>query len=228
MAEEAPKQADAAPSVAPEAAPPVAPAPAASRGVPWTLPVLVMALGSLGGLWAMFGSVLTHPTRGVPGEPTRFDPVAAFPQVRAYAGEGALFANASFLFVRADGTMDLTATPAPSPAAVYTFVRRAESGPEAVTVTVAEPWRTVKSGPGEDAETYLCRGMDRSTAPALASPPADLPAPTCAVAALFEAARERGASPDALATVLYDATGYTLMVARPRLVVHYGADCRAR
>jgi len=48
-------------------------------------------------------------TREVPGDAARFDPIANFPAIKAYAGEGALLTDFSAYFVRSDGMMDLTA-----------------------------------------------------------------------------------------------------------------------
>ncbi|MCS7071830.1 MAG: hypothetical protein NZM00_10020, partial [Anaerolinea sp.] len=61
-----------------------------------------------------------------------FDPVAALPDVRAFAGEGALLAEIYATSVRPDGTIDLNATYTPQPYVDYQFYRpvpRPENAP---------------------------------------------------------------------------------------------------
>jgi hypothetical protein len=206
-------------------------APRQSQGVPWTLPLVVIALGSVGGLWAMYGSLLTHPTRSVPGEATRFDPIAAYPSAQEYAGEGAALVSVAALYVGQDGTMDLTATPSPSPTAIYTFARESKdpkatgSKYETLTVMVAEPYRTVSFGAGEDVDTYVCRGMDRTVSHGGNVPTTTVPPPKCSLAQLFSTALTRGAAPGSLASVLYGPGGYAFTINSPRLSLQFGMDC---
>jgi len=240
-------QASAAPSVqaSTEAAPGAAAAPSAGvmlaptaprkpQGVPWTLPLVVIALGSFGGLWAMYGSLLTHPTRAVPGEPTRFDPIAAYPSALEYAGQGAQLVSVAALYVGQDGTMDLTATPSPSPTAIYTFVRESKdpkatgANYETITVMVAEPYRTVSFGAGEENDTYVCRGMDRTVSHGGNIPAIAVPAPACPIAPMFGQALQRGAAPGALANVLYGPGGYSFTITSPRLSLQFGMDCKLK
>src|SRR5206468_6698954 len=62
----------------------------------------------------------TADTREVPGNATRFDPVAAFPGVLDYAGKDAQLTSLKAYFVRSDGMMDLTANY--NPRAEYEFI----------------------------------------------------------------------------------------------------------
>ncbi len=209
-------------------------APRKPQGVPWTLPLVVIALGSFGGLWAMYGSLLTHPTRAVPGEPTRFDPIAAYPSALEYAGQGAQLVSVAALYVGQDGTMDLTATPSPSPTAIYTFVRESKdpkatgANYETITVMVAEPYRTVSFGAGEENDTYVCRGMDRTVSHGGNIPAIAVPAPACPIAPMFGQALQRGAAPGALANVLYGPGGYSFTITSPRLSLQFGMDCKLK
>jgi hypothetical protein len=203
------------------------------RGVHWSLPVLVMGLGLGGALLALGGSLVTHPTAGVPGDPNRFDPIAAFPRVRDYAGEGVQLVTVAMLFVGPDGTMDLEATPSPSPTAIYTFVREAKdprkSGSrfEAVTVMVAEPWRNVSFGQGKEEVSYLCRGMDRTLSHAGSVPSTTVPEPRCPLAQLWKVALENGAK-GGLARILYGPNGYSFTLLSPRLSLQFGMDCQLK
>jgi hypothetical protein len=60
-------------------------------------------------------------TRPVPGDPRNFDPVAALPGVREYAGEGAQLVSIEAYYVRSDGTLDLNASYRPY--TTYKFYR---------------------------------------------------------------------------------------------------------
>lgn len=204
------------------------------QGVHWSLPLIVIAIGSLGGLWAMYGSLLTHPTRGVPGDASRFDPIAAYSAAAEYAGEGARLVSFAALMVGQDGTMDLTMEAAASPTAIYTFVRESRDAKvtgskyENVTVMVAAPYRTVTVGKDENAETYVCRGMDRTVSHGGSVPTATVAAPACSISAMFDLALQRGAAPGSLASVLYGTNGYLFTIPTPRLSLQFGADCKAK
>ena len=127
--------------------------------------------------------------------------------------------------------MDLNAGTMPSPAAIYSFVRPAPKkvgGLQTVTVMVAEPWRNVTQGQGDDASSYLCRGMDRTVTQAIGAPSGELPAPSCSLAELWKLAIERGANKASLANVLYGPAGYAFMVPSARLAIQFGADCQPK
>ncbi|MBI5545735.1 MAG: hypothetical protein HY901_17745 [Deltaproteobacteria bacterium] len=203
-------------------------------GIHWSLPVLVMGLAAGGALLAIGGSLFTHPTAGVPGDPDRFDPIAAFPKVHDYAGEKAQLVSMVLLFVSSDGTMDLGATPQPAPTAIYTFVREAQdpkvsgSKYENVTIMVAEPWRNVSYGQGEEAISYLCRGMDRTISHAGGIPTEAIPEPRCSLADLWKVALAHGAKQESLANVNYGPAGYLFTTQTPKVSLRFGADCRLR
>ncbi len=201
--------------------------PPTPRGVHWSLPFVVVGLASLGGLWAIFGSLLTHPTAGVPGDPKRFDPIAAWPQVREYAGAQAKLVSFSALLVKPDGTMDLDVEEEPSPSAIYGFVRPVKGEPdrlESVTVVVAQPWRTVGTPEGG---TYLCRGMDRTVGPSMGSYK-ELPEPRCSLGELWKQAIGRGADAGKPALVMYGPTGYAFTVQGTRQPHWFGVDCQPK
>jgi hypothetical protein len=190
-----------------------------------------MAIGGLGAAIALGGSLITHPTAAVPGDPDRFDPIAAYPKVRDYAGDGAMLTSMSALLVRSDGTLDLAAGTAPSPTAVYSFVRpikRRNGDLEAVTVMVAEPWRNVTIGQGDNEVSYLCRGMDRTLSAAIGAPAVEVTPPRCPLADLWKTAIERGANKASLANVLYGPAGYAFMIPSGRLAIQFGTDCAVK
>jgi hypothetical protein len=72
--------------------------------------VLSNVAGIVGGFDNLLGEVLAPEMRAVPGDATRFDPLAALDEAQALAGEGAQLASLTAQYVRADGTMDLNAS----------------------------------------------------------------------------------------------------------------------
>jgi hypothetical protein len=78
----------------------------------------------LGGIFAYTSLVLAG-SRFLPGDPSRFDPVASFPAIAAEAGEGAQLVRFEARFVGPEGTLDLTARYQPSPSIEYRFARPA-------------------------------------------------------------------------------------------------------
>ena len=80
-------------------------------------------------------------------DPTRFDPVASYPAVLAFAGDGAELLEFEARYVRADGTMDLNASyGSASPRTDYKFALKL-----AVPPTNAPP---VGAGGGEGKKWY--------------------------------------------------------------------------
>lgn len=188
-------------------------------------------------------------TRPVPGDPRRFDPVAALPGVRDYAGEKANLVSISAYYVRADGTMDLNASYDPKPNVTYEFYREAsppENAPpvgaggtaggawyEKVTISAYEPgqWRHVtRIGGGVSTEySYENQGMERD----IDSPTATIydtfvPDPACSFTRLWSTALERGAPADAVAIIEYDSYGYDFSISGADISLEFDQDCKLR
>jgi hypothetical protein len=182
------------------------------------------------------GQVVTVP---VPGDATTFDPISTLPQVMAYAGDGAQVTEISAYYVRSDGTLDLTASY--HPYVEYEFVRKvpapADAPPvgaggtvkggwfEPVTVKAYEPgkWWSVHSG--NSTYSYMNRGMERKASRPTSSPSPVLPVPKCSFKTLWSAAAERGASTDAVATIIYRSTGYRFSVRDTDIDLNFNNDC---
>jgi hypothetical protein len=181
-------------------------------------------------------------TRPVPGDADNFDPIAAFPEVQDYAGAGAMLIRVEFDYVRADGTLELTADYKPRPSVTYEFVLEvprpddappvgaggANTGPwyQTVIIEVGNPgqWYTVRSG--NSSYSYKNEGMERETR----SPSANLyhdivPAPTCDLAAFWEVARSEDAPLDAVATITYDDRGYRFRITGLSIDLEFDQDC---
>lgn len=181
-----------------------------------------------------------------PGDPRRFDPVAGYADVAAFAGADARLTSLAARFVRSDGTLDLKAEYRPSPNARYRFVREvpapADAPPvgaggnadgrwyEQVQVEVSRPWefRSVRriGGSGSASYQYFNRGMERKADPPSGrAPAAAAPAPACGFRRLWDEAIARGAPASAVANIEYDARGYEFRIDDLRFSMRFAADC---
>ncbi|HJR73968.1 MAG TPA: hypothetical protein VJ806_10065 [Luteimonas sp.] len=206
----------------------------------------VVAFGLLiAAIFFYSSSKLAH-TVPPPGDPSRFDPVAGYAQVAAFAGADVRLLSIDARFVRSDGTMDLEAEYRPSPNARYHFLREvpapAKAPPvgaggnadgrwyEQVQVEVSRPWefRSVRSigASGSASYQYFNRGMQRrADPPSGRAPAATAPAPVCAFSRLWRNAIARGAPATAVARIEYDARGYEFSIDGLRFSMRFGVDC---
>jgi hypothetical protein len=210
-------------------------------------PVLRPLLGDGGGFLGARLGIETRELAGV--DPGRFEPFAAFDQVRAFAGDGAELVQMRVFGVRRDGTLDLNATYTPAPDAEYRFRRRLAAPPpnappvgaggaatgswyEPVLVRVYQPGQrrqVTSTGPqGRISTWYVNRGMTKETGQPVAETVTPLPAPACSLQALWQVAIARGAPPDAVATVEYSRDGYAFTIRGTPVSLQFGPDCQPR
>ncbi|MGB7342373.1 MAG: hypothetical protein WBC91_25980 [Phototrophicaceae bacterium] len=180
----------------------------------------------------------------VPGNPDNFDPVASYAMVLDYAGADAQLTQIEALFVQQDGTLDLNASYEPAPEVRYLFYRQtrnndAPTGTAAsdaiwhrrVQITISKPyeWAFVTSQPNDDAgfSFALNLGMDRDReAEQLAVPFPALPAPECSFADFWAVAlANNDMPPDAVATIIYDAIGYTFLIQGTPINLTFDQTC---
>jgi hypothetical protein len=181
-------------------------------------------------------------TREVPGDATRFDPIANFQAIKDYAGEGALLTGFDAYFVRADGTLDLTAEYYPRVS--VTFVIPTDAPADAppigaggamdgkwfipVTIDIYQPgqWRKVTSN--SLSYTYVNRGMQRDTDDPTSADQLILPDPSCSFAKMWTEAIKRDAPSSAVAIIDYDAYGYHFRISDVSISLEFGLNCRWR
>ncbi len=179
-------------------------------------------------------------TQPVPGDPAKFDPVAALPGVLAYAGENSQLTSLEAYYVRSDGTMDLTANY--NPYANYETVHKVPTPADAppvgaggtingswymrVDIKAYEPgqWRHVTSGSSE--YDYMNKGMEREEYKPTTSVPDILPTPVCSFASLWKVALEHDAPANAVATISYDTRGYHFSIRDTSVSFDFDNDCR--
>jgi hypothetical protein len=204
----------------------------------------VFAPNILNGLVGAVTNAEMIQTRPVAGDPTRFDPIASFESIQAFAGEGAQLVELEARFVRADGTLDLTATYTPSPTVDVEFALAVEPPADAPPVgaggggqwyreitisafTLNQTRRVTTSGGGfRTSYTYTNEGMTRDIDDARRDDPTFIAAPTCPFADLWAVAIERGAPPDAVAIIDYDDEGYEFRISDAGVRLEFDAECR--
>jgi hypothetical protein len=207
----------------------------------------LLGLALMAGAILAYTSVVAEQTWFPPGEPARFDPVAGLGTIHSYAGSGARLLGFEARFVRADGTLDLTATYRPGPTVEYRFARSLPGPPkdapplgtgrraddhwyEPITVKVSKPWefRSVSrsSGGSRTRYQYFNLGMARDAGRPQAGPRVAFAAPpTCSFRDFWKAAADRGAPDGAVAIIRYDPTGYTFQIQGTKILLAFGIDC---
>jgi len=153
--------------------------------------------------------------RPVPGDSGQFDPIAAFPEIRLYAGENAQLNSIQIDFARADGTLNLKAT-SYKPRATYTFYRELSTPPADVPPVGAggspnQKWFERIDVIVQQADSYNL-GLRRSVGRPQNSIDKAIPPPACSLKRLWSAAMERGAPPDAVATIRLSERGYDFSI----------------
>jgi hypothetical protein len=210
---------------------------------------VVLSLGLALFMAAVFSytSVVAEHTWFPPGESAHFDPVAGFGTIQSHAGAGARLLSFEARFVRADGTLNLTATFSPPPTVEYRFARDLPGPPrnaspvgagrraddhwyEPINVTVSRPWqlRSVSraSGGMRTSYQYFSLGMARDAGRVQAGPEAVFaPPPACPLRELWKVAADRGAPQGAVAVIRYDSAGYSLRIEGTPIDLAFGVDC---
>jgi hypothetical protein len=179
-------------------------------------------------------------TREVPGDATRFDPIANFATIKAYAGSGAQLTGMDAYYVRSDGTLDLTADyyprvdldfviPTTAPANAPPIGAGGSADGEwyiPVEVDIFQPgqWRKVSSS--GRSYTYMNRGMQRDVEEPTSSERTILPDPACSFADLWAVALTKDAPSGAVAMIDYDASGYRFYISDVSISLQFDMDCQ--
>lgn len=191
-----------------------------------------------------FTSWVVEGSRPIPGDPSRFDPVASYADVAALAGPNAELTSLIVQYVRPDGTLDLNASY--SPRALYAFYREVPAPSdkpigaggtasgmvyEPVRVEVSRPFDLMQvrraSGIAVNTYPYLDLGMDPEYGSAVPNAPGvAVPPPACSLADLWKMALAQDAPSDAVATITYDQYGYQFQIDGVNLRMAFDANCK--
>lgn len=165
------------------------------------------------------------------GDGNHFDPIVAYPAIAKYAGSDLQLSSIHIYYVRSDGTLDLNAK-SYQPHVYYYFFERMDGRP-----TDAPP---VGAGGKLNERWYLPVDVD-VTAPSHAGDKPELrryegkatndtqqaiPAPTCSVRRLWSVALEKGAPPDAVATIDYGDNGYYFRISDTSVSLSFDFKCQ--
>lgn len=207
------------------------------------VPIFVFVIGPMTGLFNVFG----EDTREIPGDAAAFDPIASFAEIEAYArGEAPSieFIEMDAIYVKSDGTLDLTAT-SYHPRVTYRFVVPAERPEDAppigaggttgdyarlVTINAFEPGqlRSVRSMSGgvSTEYTYLHLGLERDVDDPTPANHQTFPPPACSLADLWAEAIRHDAPRDAVAMIDYEDGEYTFSISDVRVRLTFDQSCR--
>lgn len=186
-------------------------------------------------------------TRPVPGDASRFDPIAALPDVKAYAGEGAQLISIEADYIRSDGTMELTADYTPAPNVEYKFAREvprpADAPPvgagganrgswyEPISVKAYQPgkwWSVSRSGGGVTTSySYMNQGMEREAdSPENGLSDQFVADPTCSFVDLWQTAMKHDAPKEAVAVIEYNQDGYSFSISGLSVYLTFDTKCQ--
>jgi hypothetical protein len=179
-------------------------------------------------------------TRDVPGDATRFDPIANFAAIKAYAGAGAELIGFDAYYVRSDGTLDLNADfyprvdlefliPTTAPANAPPIGAGGSADGEwyiPVDIDIYQPgqWRRVSGG--STSYTYVNKGMQRDVDDPVSWERTLLPDPTCSFADLWAVALTKDAPSSAVAIIEYDERGYSFRISDVSISLYFDMDCQ--
>src|SRR5258708_15523220 len=90
------------------------------------LGLMAACFGLITGL-SYFQGYVVKGTRPIPGDAAKYDPIASFPQIVQFAGGNLKLLSMDMKFVKADGTLDLTADYGPE--VYYYFAHVLDSSP---------------------------------------------------------------------------------------------------
>jgi len=181
-----------------------------------------------------FSGYVIRGSRPIPGDAAHFDVITTYPQIAAFAGTDFHLERVSMKFVKSDGTLDLTADYGASVSYYFAHVldkSAANGAPVGVSNSVgptAELAFVNISKPGlksPNKNQYYDFGMDRSASTATAWTGTLADVPTCSLKALWDAAIQKGASAEAVATIDYDSTGYRFVIQALNIRLQFAANC---
>ena len=178
---------------------------------------------------------LVRGTRPLPGDATKFDVLATYPDIVKFAGDGVQLLDISMKFVKPDGTLDLTAGYGATVS--YRFAHLLDAAPgnaaplgaggkpggtyaDLVDITVKQPAMS-----GGAKNQYYNFGMTRIDVPARPLTDTIAAAPTCSLKQLWDVALKHDAPANAVATIRYDSDGYQFNIADTSVYLQFDTAC---
>ncbi len=199
---------------------------------------LLFGLLLTGGIFALIIFLTLLESRPIPGDASNFDPIVAYEEIKAFAGDAVRLEQIRFEFVRSDGTMNLFEDYEPS--VWYTFVHyldRADDSPvgvpssnsdnvERIIIYVERPGFFESGRTGNSVSYNYNFGMQRRTYnTSYDGETAD--APICDLADLWQIAMDEEEAPsNAVATISYNSEGYRFTIQETGIRLEFNQDCQ--
>jgi hypothetical protein len=202
--------------------------------------VLVIALGAFGLAVSCSNdeparppsipSLPPEPTNAIIGDGSHFDPISTYPDIAKFAGDDLQLSSIHFYFVRSDGTLDLNAKYQPH--VYYYFFQRmdgrpADAPPVGAGGKLNEKWYQpvsvdirARNRPGERLDPQRSASQPTNTTQQA------IPAPSCSLQRLWSVALAQGAPKDAVATIDYDARGYSFRISDTSVSLTFDNQCQ--
>lgn len=206
---------------------------------------ILVIVGAVGVFYLMYNAPYAEgqaKTRPIPGDATRYDPIASYSQIVEVAGgsHNLHLRTIDMQYVKSDGTLDLTADYGAQ--VTYDFERVLDNPPasaaplgaggnpggfisQRIFVTLDQPgMKTFTRG-----TNYYNYGMHISTSAPSAYSGDDLPAPSCPLKQLWDAAiKQDGAPVNAVAKIYYDQTGYAFTIKDTSIRLRFDVNCQLK
>jgi hypothetical protein len=196
---------------------------------------LLVALPILIGLSALLPwGYFLGTTKSVPGDPTRFDPVARLSEMADFACEGCELVELTAYGVSADGTVNISASYEPRVDYEFEGSPRADvsgpvgtGGPEVnyYGVSLGQPGMR-GSGSHVGYSNFLSFGMDREESSRTQNSGSRAIATPCAFKQLWEHALTEGAPGEAVAWIKYSRRGYEFKIRGTDHRYKFEMDCK--
>ncbi len=212
---------------------------------------IVMFLGVIvligGVLTACFGLIIAlsyfqgyfvKGTRPIPGDAAKYDPIASYPQIVQFAGGSPKLLSIDMKFVKADGTLDLTADYGAE--VYYYFAHVLNSSPtntaplgaggkpggtyaERITVHLVKPGMKNYS-----RDNFYDYGMSSLTLSASPLTQTIVDPPRCTLKQLWDAAIKQDAPANAVAHIEYGSYGYTFSIDGTQIHLQFDPNCQLK
>jgi len=169
------------------------------------------------------------PTDSLLGDVSHFGPIALYPAIAKYAGDNLRLSYINIYYVRADGTLNLTAKYKPH--VDYNFFRLMDGPPPDAPPVGAggklnerwyQPVYVDIEGPDSFNEKPQLR---HNNGKPTNSTQQAIPAPTCSLKQFWSVALEKGAPRDAVATIYYSNRGYSFSISDTSVRLEFNNQC---
>ena len=200
---------------------------------------IVVVVGGCFGLFTLSTYAVGYFVRGtrpIPGDASKFDPIAAYPDIAKFAGDNVQVERITMKFVKSDGTLDLTSNYGAE--VDYRFLHILDNAPdnaaplgaggkpggtyaERIYVDVVKPGQA-----GSAKDQWYNFGMTHQVIPAqLLTETTRVDAPTCSAKQLWDVALKNDAPANAVATIDYDSSGYRFSIKDTSVNMQFDTAC---